>query len=320
MSDRSKLSRDRLRKLKVGETAHESGIAFTRLAGGDGRWAVNVMVSRVRHHVVVGLESQGFTRTQADEVVAKLKASARERAHGVRKARAVTFKQAATLYLEHLRETGGKDIDKKAERLRLHLVPGLGALTLGTITESDLLRYSTKRTAQGASPATVNRELAVVSHLFRMAASRHALNLVPAVPCEIDRMREPEQPPTYLKPAEAASLIDAARDDANPHILAFVMVGLHTGMRRDPITRIRVRDIDFDRRIIWVDRDKAGERQQPMTSELAAFLRAYTAHASSPDGWLFPSTRGADGHAVNVYKAFRRVVAAAGLEIGRAHV
>ncbi len=315
MTTLSKLARSDLRKLAPGQSVSERGITYTRLDG-DGRWSVNVMVARVRHHVVVGLESQGYTRTQAEELIATLRAKKAERRHGIatRKASPVTFKVAAALYLDFLRETGGKDTAKKAQRLNLHLVPHLGGLTLASITESDLRRYCTRRTGEGASPATINRELAVVSHLFRTASGRQKMDLIPAPPCTIERMTEPESAPVYLDPDQARALLDAAKLDPNEHVFAFCMVGLHTGMRRDSILRLRIDDLDLARRVLWIEKDKAGERQQPMTAELAQFLRDYL-RESVPDGseWLFPSPKSRTGHAVNVYKAFRRVVKAAGL-------
>lgn len=307
----SKLTRPRLRALEAGESISEHGITFTRLASGDGRWSVNVMVNRVRHHQVVGTESEGFTRTQAEELIARLKAGKRERAHGIRKARAVSVREAGRLYLEHLVATGGRDVVKKRQRLEQHLFPALGGLQLSALTQTDLRRYSTARTAAGAAPATVNRELAVVSHLLRLAADPEALALLPGLPFRVQLLKEPKGKPVYLRPTEAHALLAAAAQDESPHVLAFCMVGLHTGMRLSAILRVRLDELDLDRRILWVDRDKAGERQQPMTQELCDFLAVYT---ESMDGtWLFPSSASSTGHATNVYKAFRRVVKAAGL-------
>jgi len=307
----AKLTRPALRSLKPGASISEHGITFTRLPNGDGRWSVNVMINRVRHHRVVGNESEGFTRTQAEEVVAGLKAAKRERALGIRRARAVSFKQAGELYLAHLEGTGGKDIEKKRQRLTLHLYPGLGGIQLQALTVTDLKRYTTTRTKEGASPGTINRELAVVSHLLSLAANPEELKLLPGLPFRVPRVKEPESKPVYLRPTEASALLKAAANDSNEHVFAFCMIGLHTGMRLSAVLRIRLDELDFDRRVIWVDRDKAGERQQPMTGELAAFLRQYVEKLEGP--WLFPSKRSESGHATNMHIAFNRVVAAAKL-------
>lgn len=269
------------------------------------------MVCRKRHHQVVGNESEGFTRTQAEELVSSIKAGKRERSHGLRKSRAVSFRDAGALYLSHLESTGGKDVVKKRQRLFLHLYPHLGGLQLGSLTQTDLKRYRTARAGEGASPATINRELAVVSHLLGLAANPEELGLLPGLPFRVQRLKEPEGKPVYLRPREVQALIQAAAADQSEHTLPFCMVGLHTGMRYESILRIRLDEIDTERRIIWVDKDKAGERQQPITRELADFLEAFTEGSEGP--WLFPSARSRSGRAANVYKAFRRAVAAAGL-------
>lgn len=313
MTTFARLTRPKLRALAPGESLHEHGITFTRLANGDGRWAVNVMVNRRRVHQVVGTESAGFTRTQAEDLVAKLKAAKYEAAHGIRKARAqpVTLSAAVDAYLAHLDRTGGRDVPKKRQRLRMHVCRLLGGVLLPTLRRSDLQAYAKARQDEGASPATVNRELAAVSHLLRLAASPDDLAMLPAVPFRVPLLREPRGKTVYLNAAEADALLAAAARDPSPHVYAFAMVGLHTGMRLSAILRIRVDEIDVDRRVIWVNRDKAGEREQPITAELADFLRDYTAHRRGP--WLFPSDTSDTGHAVNVSKAFRRVVQAAGL-------
>ncbi len=140
------------------------------------------------------------------------------------------------------------------------------------------------------------------------------MNLIAAPPCRIQRQKEPEKKPVYLTPKQAAALLAAALEDPNPHVYAFTMIGLHTGMRNQSILAIRVADLDLPRRLLWVARDKAGERQQPMTEQLATFLRAYL-RDSVPDQaeWLVPSGKWTTGHSVNVSKAFRRVAKAAKL-------
>jgi integrase len=279
------------------------------------------MVNRRRFHQVVGLESEGFTKTQAEDLIASLRAQKHTRKHGIpsSKASAATFADAAKSYLTFLRETGGKDVAKKDERLRLHLLPKLGGLQLASMTAADLKRYSAKRVGEGASPGTINRELAVVSHLFRVASDPEGLGLIAAVPCRIGRLREPDAKTVYLTASQAQALLKAARADANRQLHTFAMIGLHTGMRYSSILALKAGDVDLDRRVIWIGKDKAGERQQPITQELADFLKDRL--GEDPKAWLFPASRSKTGHAVNVRKAWHRAVKKAGLEhVGGPHV
>lgn len=317
MSERTKLSRDRLRKLKVGATAHESGIAFTRLAGGDGRWSVNVMVARVRHHVVVGLESEGYTKTQAEELVARLKAGGREREHGVASPKArgrLTIAREVDDYLEFLREHNGRDVDAKARRFRQHIVPGLGKISLATLTADDWSRYVAARVREGAAPATINRERSALLHLLNTAVRRKRVR---SMPCELARQKEPPGKLVYLTPDQAQRLVAAAEADQSRHALPFVMVALYTGMRQSPVLNLRVGDIDVERRVLWVGRDKAGRREQPMPRMLAEYLQALVKGRSAlPEDLLFASPRAKGGRLYQVNSIFARCVQRAGLGAG----
>ena len=62
----TKLTRPAIRKLVVGQKVNEHGISFERQANGDGVFSVNVMVDGQRIHRVIGRESDGTTRTQAE--------------------------------------------------------------------------------------------------------------------------------------------------------------------------------------------------------------------------------------------------------------
>jgi hypothetical protein len=63
----SRLDRPAIRQLKAGERIAEHGITAERLADGDLRYSVNVMVDGLRIHRVIGKASDGVTRTQAEK-------------------------------------------------------------------------------------------------------------------------------------------------------------------------------------------------------------------------------------------------------------
>lgn len=54
-------------------------------------------------------------------------------------------------------------------------------------------------------------------------------------------------------------------------------------------------------------------RQQPVTAHLAEILTHYLRAAKPEQQWLFEAEKSITGHTVSIEKAFRRVVAAAGL-------
>jgi len=63
----TRLDRDHIRKLKPGQSIGEHGITATRLADGDIKFSVNIMVNGQRVHRTIGKESAGTTRHQAEQ-------------------------------------------------------------------------------------------------------------------------------------------------------------------------------------------------------------------------------------------------------------
>jgi integrase len=303
----SNLSRARLRKLGVGESVSSRGVTYTRLANGDGRWSVNVMVRRVRHHIVVGLESEGYTLTQCTDVIAGLKAKKRELEHGVVAPKHRTrhsIKQAAKSYLTFLEEHGGKDIEGKRGRFDRHICRLLGDIAVHRLTEQDWARYVAQRSNEGATSATINREQAALLHMLRTMVKQKELA---AVPCLLAKGREAPARLVYLTPEQTKTLLEAASNDSSPHALTFAMIAVYTGMRASPILNLRARDIDCDSRVIWVVADKAGQREQPMPQTLADYLRPLV-EMKKADDFVFASKRAKDGRLYQINGIFARCV------------
>jgi integrase len=307
-----RLTRPMLRRLAPGGTITEHGITFERLANGDGVFTVNVMVDGKRIHRVIGRESDGTTRTQAEEFIEKVRRDAREGRLNLPKGRKIVlgFREAATRYLEKLAEEGGKDLVMKRRRLRLHLVPFFGDTPLSQISNFDIERYKKSRIGEGAKVGTVNRELAVLSHLCNKGIEWGWIDKRPA---KIKRYAEERGRITYLTVDQIKRLLEVAQHDQNPQVYPFIVIGLETSMRRMEILSIRREYVDIQRRVIYIPTAKAGAREQPMTTHLATFLEGYIAALPEGSPWLFPSLAAQSGHTVDIRKPFRRVVRAAGL-------
>ncbi|MBB5676405.1 tyrosine-type recombinase/integrase [Xanthomonas arboricola] len=307
----AKLTRTGMRGLKAGQSLSEHGITYTRTGSGDGRWSVNVMVNRRRHHQVVGLESEGYTRTQAEDLVSSLKAAKRSAAHGVagsRQGRPQSISQAAEDYLSYLATHDGRDLVAKRMRFDQHLVPHLGQKQVARLTDDDWMAYVGKRKGEGASPATINRERSALLHMLNTMRRRKLLAAVPV----LARQAEPEGKLVYLTPAESQRLLKAAANDQSDLAHPFVMVTLYTGLRHAAALNLRAGDVDADRRILWIRHDKAGRREQAMPQILADYLAELTAGMDSED-FIFASSRAKSGRAYQMNAIFARCVERAGI-------
>jgi integrase len=308
----SKLTRLEMRKLAPARALREHGITFERLSNGDGRFSVNIMVDGVRVHRVLGMESSGVTRKQAENFIERARTDAWQGRLNLPKGRklTLTFSEAAQRYTDGLAETGGKDLGMKRYRLRAHLCPFFTDKPLSRVTTFDVERYKKKRIEASAVPGSVNRELATLPHLFTKAVEWKWLDHRPA---SIKRLSEDRGRITYLTIEQIERLLAAARADQSFEVYPFIVIGLETGMRRMEILSIRRENIDLGRRVIFVPKAKAGAREQPITAHLAHYLASLMAMAQPGQEWLFPA-HSSNGHFIGIEKPFRRVVAAAGLD------
>ena len=311
-----KLSRPSIRKLGPGDKITEHGITFERLRHGDGVYSVNVMADGQRIHRVIGRESEGVTRTQAEEFIEKVRSEAREGRLSLPTGRKthLSFVEAATKYLARLKETNGKNLIAKERQLRRYLIPFLGNQRLDTISTFTIERYKRRRRDAGASNGTINLELATLSHLLNSAIEWGWLK---SRPCKIALLEKTQGRIIALTHEQAESLLKAAIADEEPQCWLFVAFGLNTAMRHREILRARFDQLDLDRHRLFIPNAKGGRREQPITPQLAEILRKELSNRGHTDKWIFPSPRPkatSTGYRDRMARPFRRAVIGAGLD------
>jgi len=87
-------------------------------------------------------------------------------------------------------------------------------------------------------------------------------------------------------------------------------------MRHSEILRTRFDHLDAANLRLFIPDAKAGQREQPITAELAAILKREQEMREDQDGWIFPSPRptaSLTGHRYRMGKPFRRAVISAGM-------
>ncbi len=310
-----KLTRAKIKDLTVGASITEHRITATGLKGGDVRYAVNVMVDGRRIHHAIGKASEGVTRQQAEDAIELFRTRAREDRLGLPTGRKThrMFEEAATGYLERLEQGTGKNLTAKRRQLATHLIPAFRKHRADKITTQMVQSYVRDRLSTGAAQATVNRELATLSHLFKRMIEWKWIKAEDAP--VVSKGAEPPKAITVLSDADAASLRNAAIRDQDGLLHLFVEFGLGAAMRHGEILRVRYDQIDFDARRIYLARAKSGAREQPITPNLAAHIAAARERATDKAGWIFPSQRkGEDAtHRLSMAKQFKRAVERAGL-------
>ncbi len=160
--------------------------------------------------------------------------------------------------------------DKRRFRV-LHKTPW-GSKKLSAIRPDEIQTWIDKRLSDGASPATVNRDLSLGSALFRWAlrmnyAAENPFRRVPKL-SEKGRGRE-----VFLTAAESRDLLAAA----SPLVRPVLHCAVATGLRRGELLSLRWDCVSFERTEVFVraGNAKSGKgRAVPMTRALAEELAA----------------------------------------------
>ncbi|WP_454757225.1 tyrosine-type recombinase/integrase [Cupriavidus campinensis] len=333
----TKVTRASMKALSPGKSISDGGVVFTRMADGSGRFSINCMVDGKRIHRVIGRDVDGTTLTHARDALAALRTDASRDRLDLPTGRklAMRFDKAAAAYIERLTESGGKNIKEKTRQLRLHLVPFFGDKPIDSIVTFDVDRYRAHRRTQvslrggnrrGAgfdgvaaahedatpvSDATINREVAALSHMLNCAQE---WGWVQHRPAKMRRTKETGGRIVYLSADQVKRVIACAREDTNPQILPFILIGLSSAMRAGEILSIRREHVGVDKARIFIPKAKAGMREQPITRDVADFLAGYMQTLRPGDEWLFPSPASKSGHTVDIRTSYKRVIHAAGLD------
>lgn len=167
----------------------------------------------------------------------------------------------------------------------------LGAETMaGSIDEATVTNYTARRLRDGAAPATVNRELALLRRGFRLAMKARRLSRRP----EITLLREDNVRRGFVERDQ----IDAIKAHLPAELRPVVEVAYLTGWRMasELLTRER-RHLDLDAGWLRLDtgETKSGRgRQVPLFGQLRAVLEEQEAHTRALEmergviiPWLF---------------------------------
>ncbi len=182
-----------------------------------------------------------------------------------------------------------------------------GNTSVERITQWDVERYKAN-SGKTVSKASVNRELAILKRMLRLAVQWGFLGSNPAA--EVKLYREEEQPMRVVSTKEEQILIRAAAS----HLKPIIVMALNTGMRRGEILNMKWTHIDLHEQVITVTRTKSGRvRHIPINRAVEATLRAFK---GSRDGYVF-LWRGK--HVQSVSRAFKTAVRVSGIKSCRFH-
>lgn len=177
----------------------------------------------------------------------------------------------------------------EAEALRLKILQRhpLANRIVATLRPEDISTFVAKRLAAGRKGSTVNRDIALLHHLFVIARKRWGVAIVN--PCDdIERPKNPPGRDRRLQPGEEKILLGACRAARNPWVEPMVVLAIETAMRRGELLAMCWSDIDRKGRYVHLPETKNGSPRNVPLSPCA--LATLDALPRSVDGRVFPLT------------------------------
>lgn len=148
-----------------------------------------------------------------------------------------------------------------------HLLAAFGSRPLNEIDADAVESYITARRAEGAAPATINRERTTLGHLFKKAATWKLSQGNPIA--GTDPLEEPEGTPRPMTPDEEARLFAVLPMRYHP----FTRLAIHTGLRLGELRAQTWKDVDLTHGVLTVTRPKSKKLERlPLNRTAKALL------------------------------------------------
>jgi integrase len=171
----------------------------------------------------------------------------------------------------------------------------LGAYTLADINPAlivqcrEALAQSTTKQEQKFTPATINRYLAVLSHMFTITVNEW-LWMESNPVSKVKRPKEPRGRVRFLDDDERSRLLQACKESSNEVLYLCVILALSTGMRQGELMGLQWKDVDLKKGNIILHETKNGERRRvPLAGHGLELLREHAKIRRLDSPLLFPS-------------------------------
>lgn len=236
-------------------------------------------------------------------------------------AESTSFSKALEIYAREVTSTKRSRASELSRIQAMQRHP-LALRSLASIRGADLATYRDERLAEGLAPATVRRELALISHVFtiarkewRMESLSNPVELIrqPSVDDARDRRILSADVWTCRDGKLASECLDElemiCRHSRSTELPQIVRFAVETGMRRSEISGLLRVNVDLEKRTVFLPLTKNGSaRGVPLSTKAAEILKnqpkqeGERAFRSRPDT-ITKAFLGALGDARKTYEA-----------------
>lgn len=278
----------------------------------NGKWYIDYYFEGYRVR-----ECIGKSKTRAEQALAIRKGEILQGRFNYKSAEPkVRFEELCEIYLDYVR-ANKKSYPSDINSLK-HLRPYFRGKFLFEITALDVERYKIMRSKK-VSPASVNRELACLKHMFNLAIKWGKARVNPVK--EVKLFKEGPWEMRILSREEEKLLIE----NAALYLKPIIIMALNAGMRRGEILGLTWDKVDFVNRVITVMHTLQGTpknsemRKVPMNNLLTNTLLDIKIGKSSGEGKAYIFCKDDGSPFGKVSKGFYAALKRAGIRHCRFH-
>lgn len=206
------------------------------------------------------------TKKEAADWAGDIEAAIRARRHKDPRLTEIPFSEAMEKYLTTISAAKATTTHQRERVSARALLAGLGGETyLGEITPRLLAAYRDRRMRE-VGAYSVRLEMALLSHLFRVARREWEIPVENPVN-DVDRPKPPSGRVVFLDLEQAQRLLVECRAAKNKMLYPYVLLLLQSAMRPSEAAAIRCGQIDLERRSLTLIDTKNGDRRPvPLTA------------------------------------------------------
>lgn len=182
----------------------------------------------------------------------------------------MTFEQAMDRYLSECVDGTKHAQNQKNRAAALLARSGWGSIALANLRGAQLAQYIKKRQVEGVAGNTIRLDLALISCIYRVAASDWGMEGLRNPVKSVSKPKVSGGRNRRLESGELESLLE----NCTPKLKPVILFALETAMRREEIATLTKPQIDFGKRTAFLPQTKNGEaRIVPLSSRAIDILR-----------------------------------------------
>jgi len=221
-----------------------------------------------------------------------------------------TFVQLVAKFMKEHAPKVSESMQRSYATSSKHLIEFFGEMNLLSISPKDITEYKVLRREAGLKPATINRELAMLSKAFNVAI-REWEWLTSNPVSRVSKEKEDNERDRWLTVDEEVSLLENSPE----WLRDIILFNLHTGLRQDELLSLTWDRVNVFRKTILIKETKSGKpKTVPLNSTALGILERKVKVVSIKSKIVFQSKSGTKIDKHNLRRVFVIAMKKAGIE------